>query len=153
MSSLVKITEPHPTASKYIHSGRGGAGNAIKASKTTNGSTATGPASLFETGLSQTSNKFSSGRGGAGNIHDKSEKAVYSLDEELERQATREKMMMNGGVYHIGRGGAGNAAMAPPSRSPSAPVRRKDSTGSVDSNLSAGEGLFRRLSHTFERSN
>jgi len=153
MPSPVKITSPHSTASKYIHSGRGGAGNAVKAPKTTNGSTATGSASLFEAGLPRTSNKFSSGRGGAGNIYDKSEKAVYSLDGELELQTTREKMMMNGGVYHIGRGGAGNAAMTLPPRSPSTLFRRKDSTSSVDSNLSAGEGFLRRLNNAFERSN
>jgi len=145
MASRFSVTEPHPTASKYIHSGRGGAGNTFKAPKTSNGSTATGPASLFEAGLPQSSSKFSSGRGGAGNIHFTSEKATYSFDEELDRQNTREKMMLNGGVYHVGRGGAGNFATNPLLRESG----RKDSMSSVDSNLSSGEGFLRRLSHTF----
>jgi hypothetical protein len=145
MPSTYSITEPHPTASKYIHSGRGGAGNTFKAPKTSQGSSARGPASLVST-LPKSDSKFSSGRGGAGNIHDSSEKAIFSFDEELERQSTREKMMkQQGAIWHVGRGGAGNWTTA------RASSNRKDSSSSGDSDASVHSGFFGRLSHTFER--
>jgi hypothetical protein len=142
MPSRYQITEPHPTAHSYIHSGRGGAGNTFKAPKTTNASTAVGPASLFETGLPQTSTKFSSGRGGAGNIRDTAEKAIFSFDEELQRQVTRDQKAKDGAVWHVGRGGAGNWATIRPSSG------RKDSSSSADSERS---GFFARLSTSLER--
>lgn len=106
------ITEPHPTARNYIHSGRGGAGNHFKAPKTSNPRTATGPASYFQNGLPETASKFSSGRGGAGNIHLTSEKQPFSFDDELNRQRTRESKMKSGAAYHVGRG---ELATMPPS--------------------------------------
>lgn len=144
MPSRYSVTEPHPSTSTYIHSGRGGAGNAFKAPKTTSGTTARGPASLFDTGLPQTSSKFSSGRGGAGNIKPSSEKAIFSFDEELERQTTRQRKIEEGAIYHVGRGGAGNFANTRTIPSSS----RKDSSSSADSDRS---GFFGRLSNTFER--
>jgi len=143
MSHRYSVTEPHPTANKFIHAGRGGAGNTFKAPKTTQGSTARGPASLFEAGLPQGNSKFSVGRGGAGNILPNSEKAIFSFDEELERQSTRERKIKDGAIYHVGRGGAGNFAQTKPASS------RKDSTSSAGSEASSG--FFSRLSHTFER--
>lgn len=145
MPSRYQVTEPHPTASKYIHSGRGGAGNTFKAPKTTNGVTARGPASTFGSEIPKSSSKFSSGRGGAGNIHEPSERAIFSFDEELERQTTREQMLKEGAVWHVGRGGAGNWTTT---RSISG---RKDSSSSADSNESSRSGFLGRLSHTFER--
>jgi len=145
MPSRYSVTEPHPTASKFIHAGRGGAGNTFKAPKTSSGATARGAASLFEHGLPQGNSKFSSGRGGAGNIHPSSEKAIFSFDEELERQTTRERKIKEGAVYHVGRGGAGNFAQTKPASA----SHRKDSSSSGDSNASSG--FFSRLSHTFER--
>jgi len=145
MPSQYQITEPHPTASKFIYSGRGGAGNAFKAPATTKGSSARGPASLFEHGLPQGASKFSSGRGGAGNIHPSSEKATFSFDDELERQTTRERKLSEGGVYHVGRGGAGNYAHV------SGASARKNSSSSGDSVSSSRSGFFGRLSHTFDR--
>jgi hypothetical protein len=139
------ITEPHPTAHKYIHSGRGGAGNTFKAPKTSNPRTASGPASHFENGLPQTSSKFSSGRGGAGNIHLTSEKAPFSFDDELDRQRTREQKMRSGATYHVGRGGAGNCTSAIPASG------RKDSMSSVDTDASGRSGFLGRLSHSFGR--
>lgn len=89
----------------------------FKAPKTSNGSTASGPASLFEQGLPSSSGlKFSSGRGGAGNIRLNSQKAPYSFDEELNRQATRAHREMEGAAWHVGRGGAGNYASTQTSR-------------------------------------
>lgn len=145
MPSQYSITEPHPTANKFVHSGRGGAGNTFRAPKTSEGINARGPASLFEAGLPASSSKVSSGRGGAGNIHHTSERPVFSFDEELERQNTRERKMKDGGVCHVGRGGAGNWTSSRPESS------RKDSTSSADSNASARSGFFGRLSNTFER--
>ena len=49
---------------------------------------------------------FATGRGGAGNIHPSSERAIFSFDEELERQMSRDRHAAP--VYHVGRGGAGN---------------------------------------------
>jgi len=140
MPSRVLVTEPHPTANTYIHSGRGGAGNLFKVPITSSGATARGPASLFETGLPKSSSKFSSGRGGAGNIHPSSEKALFSLDEELDRQSTRERKIKEGGIYHVGRGGAGNYATTRPN------AGRKDSSSSAGSDASARSGFFGRLS-------
>ncbi|KAH8685572.1 hypothetical protein BGZ60DRAFT_426061 [Tricladium varicosporioides] len=138
-----QITEPHPTVRAYTHAGRGGAGNTFKAPKTSNGSSAHGPASLVP--LESTAPRFSSGRGGAGNIRNSSEKAIFSFDEELARQQTRDAMDKNGAAWHVGRGGAGNLASA------IAPSSRKDSTSSAGSNASTRSGFFGRLSHSFER--
>jgi len=46
------------------------------------------------------------GRGGAGNVFPASERAIFSFDEELERQLRWERDVAP--VYHVGRGGAGN---------------------------------------------
>ncbi len=145
MPSNFQVLEPHPNVSKYTHAGRGGAGNTFKVPKTSNGSTARGPASLFSNGLPKSSSNFSSGRGGAGNIHKPSERAIFSYDEELALQKTREDKMKDGAIYHIGRGGAGNWTSSRPESS------RKDSSSSTDSNGSVRSGFFGRLSHTLER--
>lgn len=145
MSSSYLITEPHPSAGKYIHSGRGGAGNTFRAPATTSPTSAQGPASLFGGSIPSSSSKFSSGRGGAGNIHPSTERAIFSFDEELARQSTREKKMQEGAVYHVGRGGAGNWTSSKPSSS------RKDSSSSADSVSSGRSGFLGRLSQGFER--
>jgi hypothetical protein len=145
MPSQYQVTEPHPHPGKYSHAGRGGAGNIFKAPKASEGTTAHGAASLFETGLPKSNSRFSSGRGGAGNIHEPSERAIFSFDEELDRQSTRERKLKDGAVYHVGRGGAGNFATTRPDSS------RKNSTSSAGSDGSARSGFFGRLSHTFER--
>ncbi|RDL38091.1 Uncharacterized protein BP5553_05524 [Venustampulla echinocandica] len=141
-----RITEPHPTVSKYTYSGRGGAGNTFKAPKTTKGSIAQGPASHFEHGLPSTSSKFISGRGGAGNVHDGSERPVFSFDEELERQNTRENTP---GAYHVGRGGAGNRTSTIPNPSRKSSSDSASSTNSAASSRSSG--FLHRLSQTFDR--
>jgi hypothetical protein len=75
-------------------------------------------------------------------MHNASERAIFSFDEELERQATRDSMA-NGAVYHVGRGGAGNwGSNAIPASS------RKHSASSSGS---ARSGFLGRLSHTFDR--
>ncbi|KAJ0426391.1 hypothetical protein BJY00DRAFT_307251 [Aspergillus carlsbadensis] len=103
-----RVIEPHPsvphTSRPALHTARGGAGNIIslKNTKTTDSRTASGPASLTRLD-SRTPTTFTSGRGGAGNVHSSSERAIFSFDEELEREMRRAAP-----VYHVGRGGAGN---------------------------------------------
>jgi len=150
-----RLAEPHPTVATYTHSGRGGAGNTFKAPITTRGSDASGPASLFKDGLPYNANaKFSSGRGGAGNVHSNRERTIFSFDEELARQASREMREKEGrAAWHVGRGGAGNM-MSSPTRSPNGSAAR---TGSTSSSSSAGSDdsarstFLRRLSQTFDR--
>ncbi|KAL2835207.1 hypothetical protein BDW59DRAFT_137323 [Aspergillus cavernicola] len=103
-----RVVEPHPsiphTSRPALHTARGGAGNIIslKNTMTTDSRSATGPASLTRLD-SHAPTSFTTGRGGAGNIHDTSERAIFSFDEELEREMRRAAP-----VYHVGRGGAGN---------------------------------------------
>ncbi|KAF9891959.1 hypothetical protein FE257_002922 [Aspergillus nanangensis] len=103
-----RVIEPHPsvphTSRPAIHTARGGAGNVIslKNTKTTDSQSATGPPSLTRLN-SRVPTTFKSGRGGAGNVHSSSERAIFSFDEELEREMRRAAP-----VYHVGRGGAGN---------------------------------------------
>lgn len=107
-TSSYRVIEPHPsvphTGRAAVYTGRGGSGNVIslKNTKTTDSRTATGPASLTRLD-SRTPSTFTSGRGGAGNVHCSSERAIFSFDEELERDLRRAAP-----VYHVGRGGAGN---------------------------------------------
>jgi len=109
-SQQYRITEPHPSvpASHYFHSGRGGAGNVahVNPKNVTAGPDATGPASSAPIRATSGNAYFTAGRGGAGNIHREKERAMFSFDEELERQ--RRMMEHSAPVYHIGRGGAGN---------------------------------------------
>jgi len=65
---------------------------------------------------------------------------IYSFDEELERQATREQ---KDGVWHVGRGGAGNWT------SKKIEGERKTSTSSDASSVRSG--FLGRLSSGFER--
>lgn len=108
----IAIVEPHPSvpSSHYFTTGRGGAGNVTKApSSVTRGSEASGPAARISLSSASTQRKtFTAGRGGAGNVYPSSERAIFSFDEELERQLTQERHAAP--VYHVGRGGAGNKA-------------------------------------------
>lgn len=117
-------------ASHYFTTGRGGAGNRVKAPSTvTRGSDASGPAARINLAAAQHNTAqpktFTTGRGGAGNVHPTSERAIFSFDEELERQLSQDRHAAP--VYHVGRGGAGNI-----SSSGSAPSQ-KFTTGSVSS--------------------
>jgi hypothetical protein len=109
-SQQYRITEPHPSvpASHYVYSGRGGAGNIthINPKNVSAGPDATGPASQGTLRTPSANAYFTAGRGGAGNLHREKERAIFSFDEELDRQ--RKMMEHQAPVYHIGRGGAGN---------------------------------------------
>jgi hypothetical protein len=70
------------------------------------------------------------GRGGAGNYKQPpSERAIFSFDEELERQLSLDRHAAP--VYHVGRGGAGNVYARE-----RLPERRKSSGGDSDSHKS-----------------
>jgi hypothetical protein len=127
------LVEPHPhTTSPYVHTARGGAGNIIKSSFSQPFATSTStPRSSID---HKQPNTFKSGRGGAGNVHHSSERAIFSFDEELERQMRQQDAMAP--VYHVGRGGAGNMIYRD-----SSTTRPKDSeTASARSTSSAESG-------------
>ncbi|KAI9039916.1 DUF3602 domain-containing protein [Aspergillus affinis] len=132
-----RVVEPHPsvphTSRPALHTARGGAGNVIslKNTKTTDSRSATGPASLTRLD-SHVPSTFKSGRGGAGNVHSSSERAMFSFDEELERDLRRAAP-----VYHVGRGGAGNMVHRDTSSSGSS-LSRKFSASSNATSSSAG---------------
>lgn len=136
-SANYHVIEPHPSvphsSRPALHTARGGAGNIIvlKNTKTTDSRTATGPASLTRLD-SNTPGNFRSGRGGAGNVHSSSERAIFSFDEELERDLRRAAP-----VYHVGRGGAGNMMIFDDSYS-SYSLSRKHSSASSATGSSSG---------------
>jgi len=129
------IVEPHPHATKpYIHTSRGGAGNVVKSASGSKWGSTSSTSSSASFASSSQPNTFKSGRGGAGNVHHNSERAIFSFDEELQREMRQQEAMAP--VYHVGRGGVGN--MAHPSDSSS---RRKNSeTASTRSTSSTESG-------------
>jgi hypothetical protein len=141
------VSEPHPTAlpNHRVHTGRGGAGNTFRVS-----SNAAAPLTLTSTNMTNKSSatqsatsKFSSGRGGAGNIHPISSAAVYSFDEEMEAQTSREQ---HHDTWHVGRGGAGNWT----TKKPAGASERKMSNESAASGASSTRsGFMGRLSGVF----
>jgi len=133
------ITEPHPSIPKsnYVHSGRGGAGNYshVNPQDITSAQTASGPASIRPLRVTSPAEYFAAGRGGAGNVHRVKERAIFSFDEELERQ--RRMTEHQAPIYHVGRGGAGNLVdeMRP----------RMESRSSTSSASSAGSEYNTRM--------
>ena len=119
----------------------------------TRGSDASGPASQFSSLSSHSpslkSRTFLTGRGGAGNIqhHPPSERAIFSFDEELERQLSQERHAAP--VYHVGRGGAGNAYGRPQDvraeryLSGFCPDRRKSDDSESQKSCESGSGSGR----------
>ncbi len=106
-SSSYDLVEPHPhTATPNVHTARSGAGNLANTSSTTEGSNASGPASRHPALFKHGQLHFTSVRGGAGNLHHSSERAIFSFDEELEREMRQ--MQDLAPVCYVGRGGAGN---------------------------------------------
>jgi len=143
MSSRYTIVEPHPSVTprqQYIGTGRGGAGNAVKAPTTvTRGSDASGPASrVSDASLHTPRRSFISGRGGVGNhVHDAPR--MFSFDEELQQQMRQAKHVAP--VYHVGRGGAGNLYRSSNSNTDANSIlSRRDSNNSASSTSSAESG-------------
>jgi hypothetical protein len=127
------VTEPSPSTTSYVRSGRGGAGNITRASKAAQKTTSHSSSPLAP------SRRYFSGIGGAGNVHQASEHPTISLDEEYERAAARDQA----DVGHCGIGGAGNV------------FKRKGSDASSDassrSSISSKSKLWSRMSATFSR--
>ena len=143
VSSTYKVVEPHPhAATPYIHTARGGAGNIVKADSTSKGPDATGPASRHPSLRSSKRSVFTSGRGGAGNLYSSSERAIFSFDEELEREMRHMQDMAP--VCHVGRGGAGNKVYTDAPTRPM-PTSDRDSMRSTSSAESGTETLSRKL--------
>ncbi|EWC48852.1 hypothetical protein DRE_00157 [Drechslerella stenobrocha 248] len=92
--------EPAPHTA-YYHTGIGGAGNYRRLT-----------ASEIAAPRPRTSDvktqprPFYGGRGGVGNAHGASERAIFSFDEELQRDKLRRDSIAP--MYTVGRGGAGN---------------------------------------------
>ncbi|KAF4550370.1 Hypothetical protein D9617_17g046380 [Elsinoe fawcettii] len=161
----------------FIGSGIGGAGNYKRytTSNLTSGPSATGPAS--RTTLPAPPTTIFAGRGGAGNAYkpstsrpsiastksrtssessvsseapaSPSQRAIFSFDEELERE---QRMRDNAArVYHIGRGGAGNAM---PTILPRKSSSAASSIGSASSNEDGSKrrSMMERISRTISRS-
>lgn len=134
------IVEPHPSvkpSQQYITTGRGGAGNRVKATtEITRGSDASGPASRLSTSsLSTPRRSYIGGRGGAGNYVNDSPR-MFSFDEELEHQMKQARNIAP--VYHVGRGGAGNLHRSSDAKHSFS--SRRDSNLSSVSNSSAESG-------------
>lgn len=138
MSSSYSIIEPHPSVTpqqRYIGTGRGGAGNAVKApTSLTRGSDASGPASrASDASLYTPRRAFISGRGGAGNYHQEAPR-MFSFDEELQHQLKQSKHVAP--VYTVGRGGAGNTYRTTSSSDEKSLLTRRDSNNSSASSSS-----------------
>jgi len=122
--------EPAPHTSMF-HTGIGGAGNYRKL--TTVELATPKPKNLD---LKSQPRPFYGGRGGIGNAHSASERAIFSFDEELQRDKLRRDSIAP--MYAVGRGGAGNI------------IHNDDeaiASGDEDENVSA-EGSIRRLSES-----
>ena len=128
------VTEPSPSTTSYIRSGRGGAGNIARVSNNTHHTSTSHAATT-----TAPSRRFFSGIGGAGNVHKASERPALSLDEEFDRAQAREHTS----VGHCGIGGAGNI------------FHRKGSDARSDvsssSSLSSSSKLWSRVSGSFSR--
>lgn len=128
------VTEPSPSTTTYVRSGRGGYGNVVRAPTSQHISNVQSVSSV-----NLPSRRFFSGIGGAGNVHQASERPVISLDEEYSRIAARDQASAG----HCGIGGAGNV------------YRRKASDASSQasdaSSMSSKSKLWARVSSTFSR--
>lgn len=113
MTANYLITEPAPSTTSYIRSGRGGAGNTFRAPANASTTTRVSSSSSKAAAPSSASRRFFSGIGGAGNVHRASERPAPSLDDEVRRLASREDKVSGRG--HCGIGGAGNVYSRRPS--------------------------------------
>ena len=122
------IHEPAPTYPPTIGYGRGGAGNRTRPLPPSNLTT-----KRVNTHDLHSNHKndhgmpnYSTGRGGAGNMHAAGEeRRMFSFDEELAKQGKATASP----IYHIGRGGQGNAVH-----------ERRESDASSSSTKSSGKG-------------
>lgn len=149
------IVEPVPTAApnRYMHTGRGGAGNMYKPSATKSSASSSAPLrqtnsqkSTASTSSTSSTGYYSSGRGGAGNVRPLNEAAPFSFDEELSMQMTRDQ---NVSAWHVGRGGAGNFART--QKAPDALGRQMSSDSFASDSSSRSGRILGRISSAFAR--
>lgn len=140
---MTVLAEPSPlhTAGRLYQSGRGGAGNYHRL--------AAAPLPPPPTTITaQPSTRFFSGRGGTGNAHLFGERAMFSFDEELERDRLMQEK--HAPVFSVGRGGAGNIVAASTRSSADSECSSMRSSGdSVRSNNSirhAADRVLNRIS-------
>jgi hypothetical protein len=146
MPSNYIITEPAPSTTSYIRSGRGGAGNTIPISSLPSSATTAIKSTFTSANTSASTRRFFSGIGGAGNAHNANERPPISLDDEFRRAAARE--MASAG--HCGIGGAGNVYRRKASDA-SESAKSLDDDESVRSSMSSKAKLWARVSGTFSR--
>ena len=148
------IVEPVPTANpnRYMHTGRGGAGNMYKPS-TKSSTSSSAPLRQINTqkttsSTSSTSSTgyYSSGRGGAGNVRPIKEAEPFSFDEELTMQMTRDQSAT---AWHVGRGGAGNCART--QQRADALGRQMSGDSSASDSSSRSGRILGRISSAFAR--
>lgn len=130
------VTEPAPSTTTYMRSGRGGAGNVVRVANTSKKSSSHAVSGTVPT------RRFFSGIGGAGNAHEASERPALSLDEEFDRAAARDQA--NAG--HCGIGGAGNVF-----RRKASDASSSHSDASSSSSVSTKEKMWARVSNSFHR--
>jgi len=138
-----------------MHSGRGGAGNytQVNPEDITSACAANGSASIRPLKGASPDEYFTAGRGGAGNVHREKERAIFSFDEELERQ--RRLTEHQAPIYHVGRGGAGNLVdeMRPGMESRSNSTSSSSSSGSEHSTRArrSADNAWNRLRGSFSK--
>jgi len=125
--------EPAPHSAFY-HTGIGGAGNYRKLSASEIASPKT-----KSNDVKPKARPFYGGRGGVGNAHSASERAMFSFDEELQRDKLRRESVAP--MYAVGRGGAGNI------------VPLDDEAVSDSEERVSLEGSVRRISSSSSNSN
>jgi hypothetical protein len=140
MSKFI-ITEPAPSSTSYIRSGRGGAGNTFPISALATSA----PSTTAPKKTASSSRRFFSGIGGAGNAHAANERPPVSLDDEFRaRAAARDKSS-----GHCGIGGAGNVYVRKSSNASEMSI--EDDDASSRSSMSSKAKLWARVSGTFAR--
>jgi hypothetical protein len=140
MPSNYIITEPAPSSTTYMRSGRGGAGNTYRGTPiTTTGSAAPSTVSV-------SSRRFFTGVGGAGNVHQANERPAMSIDDEVRRLA-REELSSAG---HTGIGGAGNVYRRKASDASDSSAADEDARSSMSA-ASSSKKLWARVSSSFAR--
>ncbi|KAK2768630.1 hypothetical protein FQN54_000486 [Arachnomyces sp. PD_36] len=145
-SSYYSFETNHPTSygkRPVLHTPHGSAGNGASHDTTTSTHQSTGaPTSTSRLQHNTPKDYRTSGHGGTGNTYySSSEWAIFSFDEELERQLKREKEAAP--IFYVGRGGAGNT-VHPGQYSF---TRKRSDTSSIASNStldSEGEDKTRR---------
>lgn len=122
MSSNYIFTEPAPSTTTYMRSGRGGAGNTYRASSSSSSSSAQ-TKNISPPSPSSATRRFFSGIGGAGNVHEADKQRRPELLRSLDDGSTTSGGLLRDqppSVGYCGRGGAGNV------------YRRKTSDASSD---------------------